>query len=112
MDPTALSPSAIDGVTGDRPLGGTNAMLGWPPEAGADSYAVTRVAIGSLGTDQYGTCIASGLAGASYDDPDVPAVGTGYAYLVQGENAVCGSGSLGFDGVGAERFNADANGCP
>ena len=55
-----------------------------------------------------GVCWQSGLAVTTVTDTDPLASGTGRFYLVGGRDTA--SGSLGFDGAGAERSPASA--CP
>jgi hypothetical protein len=69
-----------------------------------DLYSVMRGTISSLrGTGDYGTCFMDGLEDTEIEDSEIPPVGDGFFYLVQGQNLDCGLGTLGFDSSGAER---------
>lgn len=92
----------------------TLTRLDWEDLVTADTYEVTRGALGSLGAGSYGPCLASGLATSAYDDASTgPAPGAGYEYLVRGRDAGCGGrGPWGYDSGGTERQNASAGACP
>jgi hypothetical protein len=65
------------------------------PQAG--SSTVPDVVRGSIGSWPVGSgsesCLASGLTGSSFVDPDLPTSGSGYRYLARGRNS-CGIGSF------------------
>ena len=88
-----------------------SSRLVWTSAAGAERYSVTRSQIANVASNAYGDCIADGLDEHEYQDVDVPAPGTGYAYLVQAENLDCGRGPLGFDSSGSERMNSSVSAC-
>ena len=92
------------------PVQGT-VRLSWNAHAKADRYLLTRGALSLLGPEEYGACLVNDLGSRVYDDPDTPAPGDGYLYLVQAESDVCGPGSLG-QGGGSERINANPASCP
>lgn len=86
--------------------GGT---LSWDGSANASmTFDVYREAIGMLGPGPLGVCWQSGLTVPTTTDGDPLASGDGRFYLVAGRDAA--TGSLGFDGAGAERSPASA--CP
>lgn len=85
--------------------------VSWTAGANASSYSLTRGDLAALASGQYGACLATGLAGLVYVDVEDPPPGAGFVYLVQGENASCGPGSLGRDTSGAERVNQDPGSC-
>ncbi len=87
------------------------AELTWGASAYADSYSLTRAVIGSVATGEYGSCHVEGLGGTTYADSDVLAPGTGSAYLIQGDNAVCGLGSLGAASTDEIRINSNPLAC-
>jgi len=111
QDPTSRRPAAVSNLRAETPAVGT-ARFRWAPTATAETYSVARVALSELGPGSYGTCVAGGLTGLSYDDSEVPAPSAGYAYLVYGVDAVCGSGSLGYVPPVHERSLADPASCP
>jgi murein DD-endopeptidase MepM/ murein hydrolase activator NlpD len=108
----AFAPLAdVQGVALAALGSGASRML-WTETAGAESYAVTRGNLSSLSLGLYGSCLATGRTTSSLDDLEVPDVGRGFVYLVQGENAPCGKvGPLGLDSSGSERHNTDPNAC-
>jgi hypothetical protein len=77
------------------------------PQAG--SSTVHDVVRGSIGSWPVGSgsesCLASGLTGNAFVDPELPTRGSGYWYLVRGRNS-CGIGSYGTDSLGAMRSTA------
>ena len=90
--------------------------IAWQPEAGALGYNVYRGMIASLSATNYGSCWASGLLrDADLDgnpdatDPQRPAAGSGYFYLVTAEMP-SGEGSLGRNSAGGVRPNSTP--CP
>jgi hypothetical protein len=68
----------------------------------AGTHIVFRGLLGDFPVGSSTNCQASSTPGTWLVDPDVPAPGAGYWYLVQGSNA-CGSGGLGTWGQGVER---------
>ncbi len=85
--------------------------LSWSTATGADCYQLTRGALGSWASGDYGSCLAQGLFQTTYTDPDVPAAGEGYFYLVAGQNLDCGLGSPGPTSAEAERVNTNPAAC-
>lgn len=84
-------------------LPGNVAHLAWGAAARASSFDVVRGSLGTLlashgdfaaATD---ACLANNIAGATFDDPFVPAQGAGFFYLVRA--AGCSNGT--FDDVSA-----------
>jgi hypothetical protein len=79
------------------------ATLSWTPAERADAYDLIRGLIGSLSSG-YGSCLAPLLPGLEYEEFDVPPAGAGYAYLVRGNDTLCGGGgSIGTDSAGTPR---------
>jgi len=77
----------------------------------ADTYLVTRGSLSTFRSGDYGSCLARVGAIALYNDADVPAPGTGFFYLVQGQNYDCGLSPLGITSSGAEIVNQNPAAC-
>jgi hypothetical protein len=90
---------------------GTIANLSWNAVAAADAYSVTRSEFASIGSNEYGSCVADGQSTTGYNDTDVPSPGHGFGYLVQGHSVLCGAGSLGTTSTEQQRVNANAGAC-
>ena len=96
-----------------RPAGEVNQLLfaadhrtlRWSPEPAVGHYHVYRDAIGALSGLGYGTCLASAVQVAAYDDPSTPASGDGYFYLVTAANRLYREGSKGRSSAGTQRGN-------
>jgi len=56
----------------------------WTGIPTAATYNVYRADIAALDGTFYGACLFSGLPTLSFSDPDVPAIGSGFAYTVTG----------------------------
>ncbi len=85
--------------------------LKWDPVPGADVYSVTRGGLDGLAAGMYGNCLSEGIRGTSLEDPEMPAAGTGFFYLVQAQSFDCALGPLGFDSAEEERLNLDPLAC-
>jgi hypothetical protein len=109
LDPNDLEPAEITSVATGAPGGGA-VVLSWTAVAGADVYAVTRGSLSSLG-GSYGSCAAEDIAVTSFQDDEIPPVGDGFTYLVQGQSFDCGLGSLGYSSAGQPRLNPDPGAC-
>lgn len=109
-DPGDREPGVVTDLTLTRLVGG-GAMLSWTTVAGTDVYSVSRDDLLSLGANQYGTCLVNGLLVEGYEDPEIPPPGTGFFYLVQGQNFECGMGALGYTSDEVERTNQQAGAC-
>ena len=72
---------------------------------------MTRGDLAAVDTWVYGSCLAEGIAGTTYDDAAVPAPGEGFLYLIQPWTSACGAGTLGQMSAGVERLNADPARC-
>jgi subtilisin family serine protease len=84
-------------------------ILSWPAEPHSDTYNVYRGDLPGTFPASYGSCVASTLPAAGFDDPDAPAQDAGYFYLITGlEDGI--EGSLGLDSSLAQRPNASP--CP
>ncbi|HEX6850771.1 MAG TPA: M1 family aminopeptidase [Candidatus Polarisedimenticolaceae bacterium] len=106
FDATQGTPEEVAALTLEPNAGMTR--LSWPGAARSDSYEVVRGDLASIPSG-YGGCVASGLAGAPWDDAAIPLDGAGFGYLVRGRDAGCGgAGSLGATSGGAPREAA----CP
>ncbi len=87
------------------------AELTWDASVYAESYSVTRAAIGSVSAGEYGACHVEGLTGTTFADSDILAPGAGVAYLIQGDSAICGLGSLGATSTDEVRVNSNPLAC-
>lgn len=104
FDATAGRPAVVDSLQLDQENGDGVSQLSWAAAARADGYDVSRGMISDLAGAGYGTCLVEMLPGTAWDDVEVPALGTGYQYLVRGRDTGCGGGgSSGTDSAGAER---------
>jgi len=110
-NPAAYSiPAAVTALT----FASDKTTLSWnsaAPASGSGTVhdlvrgSIFQFPVGAGGTE---TCIASGSAAASAQDPAVPAAGSGFWYLVRGKNG-CGNGSYGRATGGSEETSAS---CP
>ena len=100
LDPSQGAPGEVDLLT----VSGTG-HLSWTPAARADLHDIQRGLLSSLeASADYGTCLASQVAGTTYDDGDPAPQGDGFFYLVRGRDTGCGGGGpLGPDSNGAQR---------
>ena len=90
---------------------GTVSSLSWTQAAGTDAYRVTRGFLRAFTSGDYGSCLAQGLFGTTFDDPDLPQAGGGFFYLVAGENFDCGAGPTGRLSDETERANSNPAAC-
>jgi hypothetical protein len=112
MDPSvqAIPPELLDlGIS----RAGSTITLGWSSLGAGVGYDVvggTTADLRANGDVSGASCLAENLTQTTWDDsqPD-PSVGSGYYYLLRGEN-VCGNGSYGAASGGSERLPASA--CP
>ncbi|HKQ60250.1 MAG TPA: thrombospondin type 3 repeat-containing protein, partial [Candidatus Polarisedimenticolaceae bacterium] len=109
-DPTARRPADVPGLAGLR-SGPATIVLSWAPAAGAEAYSVSRGSLSTRGAGHYGSCLANGLSGTSFNDSAVPQLGDGFFYLVQAQSFDCGLGPLGYTSAEVERSNTDAGAC-
>jgi aminopeptidase N len=99
LDALQGTPAEVGAVTVGVP-----GHVAWSVAAGAETYDVQRGTLLALRALDYGSCLATGIAETSFDDPGSPAEGEGYFYLVGGRDAGCGGpGTLGTDAGGAPR---------
>ena len=81
------------------------------PVAGADAYAVIRGDVSALLEGSYGTCVIEEQTVTTFEDPDLPAPGGVFVYMVHGRSTRCGLGTLGFASNEEERINLNPNSC-
>ncbi|GEM_PF-2625540 len=77
--------------------------LRWRGLRGADRYDVIRGEVTALPGGDWGSCLADDVEDVSWRDPEVPAVGSAWHYLVRGDDAIVGEGPLGRTSAGEER---------
>jgi hypothetical protein len=95
--PGDLPREVDDGVRLSR--NGPDAVLEWNLAANATSSDVLRGAVGGLPVGPGGAeerCLIHDTVASTLTDPDRPAPGQSFWYLVRGEN-LCGSGTYGFE---------------
>jgi hypothetical protein len=80
-------------------------LLAWDVEPSARAYNLYRDSLTSIAPG-FGACEQSVLPGEAATDMDVPAIGTGFFYLVTAKNLLDEEGTKGFQSNGAERANA------
>jgi hypothetical protein len=110
LDPTDLAPRDL-GPLDVQKQGTGSVLLSWSPDPAADAHSVLRGELGGLAAGSYGDCLHEGIDSTSYLDSEVPAVGTGFFYLVQAQNFDCGLGSLGFGSAEEERVSLSGTAC-
>ncbi len=110
VDSRDLSPDNVDGVQAGKPSA-TGMTLTWAPTLGADAYSVSRGDLADLGPDSFGDCLQEGVAGALLEDLEIPPLGSGWFYLVQGQNYDCSLGTLGYRSDESIRYNMDSGSC-
>lgn len=91
-------------------IGPSKSELHWSAEPSAGDYAVYRESLATLSGTAWGSCLQSGLATTTADDPADPASGAGYFYLVSARNRLGEQGSLGETSNATVRTPASA--CP
>ena len=109
ITPTAVPPEAAPVAA---PLAWSGAQMSWTADPSVSFYNVYRGALPLADldlngvADSYGSPFACGLTAPLCADPEVPALGGGFSYLVTGKNSN-GEGTLGFTrnnaGGGVER---------
>jgi len=109
-DPGSVGPGEVTGVLVEAPAPGV-ARLTWAPVVGAEAYSVTRGSLLAVESWAYGPCLAEGITGTKHDDPELPASGQGFLYLIQPWTIACGTGTLGEESSGVERLNATPAHC-
>ncbi len=106
-DPSKRSPASPSVLAGKS---GGSIVLSWAGVAGADAYSITRGNRAGLAAGDLGTCFGSSST-PTFSDPEVPASGQLFTYLVQGQSFTCGIGSLGFGANEVLRTNLDPSAC-
>jgi hypothetical protein len=86
-------------------IGSDHRTLGWSPEPSVGHYHVYRDSIGALSQLGYGTCLASDVETTTHDDPESPADGDGYFYLVTASDRLHREGTKGASSAGIPRAN-------
>jgi len=109
-DPSIRPAAEVAGLVVESPGAGA-LRLSWDATAGADSYAVIRGELSALSATQLGACRDSGLTVLAWDDSQLPPPDGGFVYLVRGESAACGPGTLGFGAYGRTRSTSGTT-CP
>ena len=109
ITPTSVPPEAAPVAA---PLAWSGAQMSWAADPSVSFYNVYRGALPLADldlngvADSYGSPFACGLTAPLCADPEVPALGGGFSYLVTGRNSN-GEGTLGFTrnnaGGGVER---------
>jgi len=91
---------------------GPGSQVRWQQEAGYALYDIYRGSLKALhdtdgdgAAQDYGSCFAENLAGPTFTDSQMPAVGQGYIYLVNGRSVAGVEGDLGRASSGALRPN-------
>jgi hypothetical protein len=81
--------------------------LDWEDNSASEalSYNVYRGALEQLPGGSYGSCLLADIAATTAEDPTLPPFGSGWFYLITGENPL-GEGSLGVDSNGIERSSS------
>jgi hypothetical protein len=108
-----LTPAEVDsGVVVSQ--SGTLTTIAWNPAIGSTTYDVLRgrvdgLPVGPGGGDE--VCLASGLAGPSTTDSEIPGAGVSFWYLARGANS-CGKGSYGAQTVGGLPTPRVSTSCP
>jgi hypothetical protein len=77
--------------------------LTWDAERSAGRYNLYRDAVPALPGLGYGSCLQQGVPDPAAGDPDLPAPGSGFFYLVTVETRLAEEGTKGFDASGTER---------
>lgn len=103
-DPLIAPAAEVAGVLA-RKLGAGGLRLSWDAAAGASSYAILRGELSTLSGTNVGDCQLDGLAALQWDDAELPSPGRGFTYLVRGDSAVCGPGTLGIGAFGVKRID-------
>ena len=84
--------------------------LSWSPEPSVGHYDVYRDSLAVLPDLEYGTCLASGIRATTQDDPETPAAGQAWFYLVTATDRLDREGPKGWSSAGVLRANPSA--CP
>ncbi|MDH3428060.1 MAG: thrombospondin type 3 repeat-containing protein, partial [Gemmatimonadota bacterium] len=106
-DPSSSSLGVVRGVRFDA----DGTTLRWFGVAGADAYDVSRGLASALDGVSYGACLADDHGGVTLTDGDDPPAGDAYYYVLRGDDAICGAGSLGDRSSGVPRVNGDPAAC-
>jgi len=85
-------------------------QLTWAGERSVGTFELYRDALGAVGVDPYGVCLQNDITGTTAQDPETPATGAGYLYLVAAVNRLGERGTLGQASSGQTREPSSA--CP
>ncbi len=102
--PGEVAPACSGLTPEDCLLFTSKTVLTWPPERSTGAYNLYRDTLTSI-TPGFGACEQFDLPGETATDLDVPAVGTGFFYLVTAENCLEEEGTKGFQSNLTERAN-------
>jgi hypothetical protein len=94
----------------------TQGRIFWTASPSAEGYFIRRGDLAARAYGYYGVCwqhVTGSRAGdTGVLDSTLPAVGSGLFYFVQGEDNLCGKGSLGFDSLERPRTVSGPDVCP
>jgi hypothetical protein len=111
-----LAPPEVDNGVRVNRSGSTAAVLSWNLAPNATTYDLLRGAISSLPVGPGGgdeTCPGNNLVAPTFTDSAVPAVNSGFWYLIRGGNPCTGNGPYGFTGNRGTKGTARATtSCP
>lgn len=103
-------------VTGLRFSADNKSQLEWNAELHSEAYDVLRGTTATLATSDYGSCRTAfdpNPQDLLIVDPQVPAAGQSFTYLVRGKDSACGGpGTWGTTSVGIQRTNLNPSTCP
>jgi hypothetical protein len=83
---------------------GSTIHMAWSPAGTfADVFSILRGTLSALrSSGDYGTCFLDGVEDTGFDDAEIPAVGDGFFYLIQGQDFDCGG--IGSAGAGSNEL--------
>jgi hypothetical protein len=105
-DDPLLRPAAEVSGLGVAKLAAGALRLSWDPSLGAETYAILRGELSTLSATNLGDCQIDGWTALAWNDSEIPPPLHGFTYLVRGDSAACGPGTLGFGAFGVKRFDS------